>query len=362
MIVKSFFRKATTKIYVILLVTVITVVGILNSSSMNIKKQIDNVYYNTNLFLVSSDENPYQDLMNDKRLDNVRRAVEFTSATESDEMVEDDYNRNHPISWILLSYYGNSAMLTYRDDSNMLNDNEILLGLDSLTYSNSINILDKYEGKLIHILYKEKEYTFVIKGLYDAGMFAEFKIASSTFAELVQEEKTSIISSKVKEEKYHKQILNDYKYLEKNDKDKIGIASFFDSREDSSYQSLEQYKSELNNLNKAIYVLYIVFLIMFIIISKNILEDLSINIKLEKLLGYNNKNIKMNILKRLFSLYTINLIISIVASIVVAIIFNEVNSGDLIIFNYSYFIKITLFLLIANIVLVLFINNKLKRY
>jgi len=362
MIIKSFFRKATTKIYVILLVTVITVVAILNSSNINLRKRIDNVYYNTNLFIVSSSENPYQDLINDKRLDNVRRAIEFTSATEFDEMVEGDYNRNHPISWILLSYYGNSAMLTYKDDSNMLNDNEILLGLDSLTYSNSINILDKYEGKLIQVLYKEKEHTFVIKGLYDAGMFAEFKIASSTFDELLQEETNSIITSKVKEEKYHKQILNDYKYLEKNDKDKIGIASFFDSREDSNYQSLEQYKSELNNLNKAIYVLYIVFLVMFIIISKNILEDLRINIKLERLLGYNNKDVKINILKRLFSLYTVNLIISMIASIVIAIIFNKVNSGDLIIFNYSYFIKITLFLLVTNIVLVLFISNKLKRY
>ena len=51
-----------------------------------------------------------------------------------------------------------------------------------------------------------------------------------------------------------------------------------------------------------------------------------------------------------------------IASIVIAIIFNKVNSGDLIIFNYSYFIKITLFLLVTNIVLVLFISNKLKRY
>lgn len=361
MIVRSFFRKATTKIYVVLLVTIITVVGILNSSNINLRKRIDNVYYNTNLFIVFSDENISEYLRSDKRVNKVRRALEFKSA-ESDEMVMDDYNKNNPLSWTLLSYYGTNSMLAYKDDDNKLKDNDILLGLDSLTYSNLVNILDKYNGKLIHVLYKEKEYTFVIKGLYDAGMFAEFKIANSTFEEMLQEETSSIITSKIKKEKYHKQIFNDYKYLEKDDKAKIGIASFFDSREGSNYQSLEQYKSEVKKLNKAIYVLYIVFLIMFIIISKNVLEDLSINIKLERMLGYNNKNIKINILKRLFRLYSTNLIISMIASIVIAIIFNKANFGDLMIFNYSYFIKIILFLLIANFVLVLFLNNKLKRY
>ncbi len=359
MIVRSFFRRATTKIYVLLLVTIITVVCILNSSNISLNNQIDKIYRYTNLFIVSTKEDAYNKLKNDSRINNTRRAIALSSASLTDAMVEDDYNRNHPISWTLLTYYAINTMLAYRDESNNLKNNEIAIGLDALTYSNSSNILDKYTGKEVHVAYKEKEYTFVIKELYDAGMFSEFKIAAPTYDEFLKEEERFIYTANINREKYQDPILKEYDQLRKYDEDKIGAGNFNDEREEASYEIFEQYKIELKNLNIATYVLYIIFLLMFIIISKNILEDIATDIKLESILGYNKTNIRINVLKRIISMYATNILISIVVSIISIVILNKINNSDLIVFNYNYYIKVTLFLVILNIALLPLANNKL---
>lgn len=360
MIIRSFFRRITTKIYIVLLSTIIIVVGLLNSFNISLKSEINEIYHNTSLFIISSKIDAYGKLKNDKRVDNVRTALEFKQPSDFDEMVEDDYNKNHPISWTLLSYYSPSSMLVYKEDGNDLSDNEILLGLDSLTYENSSNIVENYKGKKVTIKYNEKEYNFEIKDLFDAGMFSEFRISKSMYEKLQKEQTKTICTSKIIDQNSEKNVIKDYNEFEKNEDDKIGVANFFNNNELSSYEILEQYKSELKDLKKATYVLYFVFLIMFIIISKNILEDLYDDIRLERLLGYTKKNVKNNILKRILSMYAINIIISIIVSTLILILLNYFNDTDLIIFNYKYYALITLFLIISNSLLILFANNKIN--
>ena len=52
---------------------------------------------------------------------------------------------------------------------------------------------------------------------------------------------------------------------------------------------LEKMNSQIKLLKNVTYILSAIFLIMFIIISKNIFEDLETTLKLEYMLGFNKK-------------------------------------------------------------------------
>lgn len=358
MIIRSFFRKATTRIYIILLTVIITIVGILNSYNVYIEKASDEIYYASNLLIITTKEDNYEKLKGDNRIDTVRIGLEFRPTFETDILVESDPNSETPITWEALAYYSNDSILAFSDTYNKVKDNEILLGLDSVLYENSKSILDEYKGKKIKTLFMNKEYEFVIKEVYDASLHPEFIISNEIFNDLKTKITSNIYTAKIKSQKNKEIVRQEYTKLKKDDNDSIRIGVSFGTDKDSSYEKLSEYQSQLKGIKTITILLYMAFIGMYIIISKNIFEDLAVNIKLETILGYKKIELKINMLKRMFSMLLINYILSIILSIILVHILNKQYDLNLIIFNMNYYITIGVIISLFNFLLVLFMNNK----
>ena len=118
--------------------------------------------------------------------------------------------------------------------------------------------------------------------------------------------------------------------------------------------------SQIKLLKNITYVLSIIFLIMFIIISKNILEDLETTIRLENMLGFSKKNIQFNLIKRILSMYILTIILSNILSIIIVFVLNNKYSFGMQLLNFKFLIIILIVILSCNLLLVGTINNKLN--
>lgn len=118
--------------------------------------------------------------------------------------------------------------------------------------------------------------------------------------------------------------------------------------------------SQIKLLKNITYVLSIIFLIMFIIISKNILEDLETTIRLENMLGFSKKNIQFNLIKRILSMYILTIILSNILSIIIVFVLNNKYSLGMQLLNFKFLIIILIVILSCNLLLVGTINNKLN--
>ena len=99
---------------------------------------------------------------------------------------------------------------------------------------------------------------------------------------------------------------------------------------------------------------------MFIIISKNILEDLETTIRLENMLGFSKKNIQFNLIKRILSMYILTIILSNILSIIIVFVLNNKYSLGMQLLNFKFLIIILIVILSCNLLLVGTINNKLN--
>ena len=113
-------------------------------------------------------------------------------------------------------------------------------------------------------------------------------------------------------------------------------------------------------LKNITYVLSIIFLIMFIIISKNILEDLETTIRLENMLGFSKKNIQFNLIKRILSMYILTIVLSNILSIIIVFVLNNKYSLGMQLLNFKFLIIILIVILSCNLLLVGTINSKLN--
>ena len=98
--------------------------------------------------------------------------------------------------------------------------------------------------------------------------------------------------------------------------------------------------SQIKLLKNITYVLSIIFLIMFIIISKNILEDLETTIRLENMLGFSKKNIQFNLIKRILSMYILTIVLSNILSIIIVFVLNNKYNLGMQLLNFKFLIII----------------------
>ncbi len=357
MIIRSFFRKTTTRIYILLLSVIITVVGLLNSYNIYIEENIDKIYHASNLLIITTKEDNFENIINDERIDSVREALEF-HPTESDRILENDPNINNPLTWESLAYYSYNTVLAFSDKNSNLKNNEILLGIDSVQYENSKSIIEKYKGKKIKTLFMEQEYEFIIKDVFDASLHPEFIISNKMFNALMTRKDSNIYTAKLKRLKDENDINKDYSKLKKYDDDTIRVGVSCNSYRDISCEKLNDYQTQLKGIRTITTLLYLAFIAMYIIISKNIINDLDINSKLEAILGYKKCELKINMFKRIFSMTIINYMLSIILSIALTSVLNERYNLDLVIFNLNYYIFTCIVMCLFNILLVIFMKPR----
>ncbi len=360
MIIRSFFRRTTTRIYIALLTIIIAAVCVLNSLNAFLGNQANKIYINSMRLIVSTEQDLYDVLRENENIINIRRGFLLESPEDSIQFVDEDPNFDKPLSWSSFSYLSLTSVTTYLGDNDLV-ENEIELGFSSLDYYNSTIFLDDYLGKTITADYQGEELKLVIKKVYDAGPFPEIKISKSIYDKLEKKDNRYFYSSQIKHEKFEESIKNDLLKYKKEEEDKIVVPHIFSQSSDgANYDILEKMNSQIKLLKNVTYILSAIFLIMFIIISKNIFEDLETTLKLEYMLGFNKKNIQINLIKRIFSMYIITIILSNILSTTIVFTLNNKYNLGMPVLNFNFLIIILLVILICNLLLIGTINNKLN--
>ena len=203
MIIRNFFRRTTTRIYIVLLSIIIATVSVLNSLNVFLDNQANKIYINSMRLIVSTEQNLYDVLKANENIMNIKRGFLLESPENSIQFVDEDPNLDKPLQWASFSYLSLTSVTTYLGDNDLV-ENEIELGFSSLDYYNSTVFLNDYLGKTITADYKGEK--LVIKRVYDAGPFPEIKISKDIYNKLERKATTYFYSSQIKHERFEEDI------------------------------------------------------------------------------------------------------------------------------------------------------------
>ena len=139
-------------------------------------------------------------------------------------------------------------------------------------------------------------------------------------------------------------------------------SDYFSTAFDCSYKDFES--NTINNIDNLIgilklssYVILFVFVILIIIIIKNLLYDLNKSTTLESKIGFSKKQIKLNVVYRLLLLLLFSTLFSVMLSLIIILIINYTFKLNIILFNGIFFLKILALVFLIALCMIL-----LKKY
>ena len=350
MIVKSFLRRKTSIIYLFMLSILISILLLLNSSYSYLNTYINDIYSSQTIFFVKNKENLKDELEKYNGLKNVKRSVLLSN-------IDDDVlkvKKGNDIFDLNINNIGLDGLMFFQDD-NLLNS-ELIIGLDSTTYKNIENNLNSYIGGKIKLYHKEKEFEFVIKDIYNSNNFNDFRISRELFSVLRAAEENFVYIAQLKNKGIEDDCENYFNKFKKNENDYAETIHIYDKAKEHLINSLEK---NFKYINYGVIIMTIIFLVILLVIYKNILEENVLNCYLEKMIGFKNIDIKINLLKKYFVLIVLSSIIGLIFANTINLFINEILEFRFML-EYKYFIKIIILLLFSNLLLVGTINNKLN--
>lgn len=338
MILKSFYRKKSSKIYIWIFVILFLALLLIHSFINYLNNEHNKNLMETSLLYIEDKNDIYTNLKNDKYITNIKRGL-LVDYNEYDENNMKLYIKKGMLSTYLL----NNKILVYSD--NTLNNDEIVIYLNNLSYfSNKDSIsVDLSKNIIINNL------KFNIKDIKQANNYSYIKISNEKFNIMYETFNKYVYTANINDNTKYQEIY--LKYDELADK-----CIFLYEPEDES--SLNSIKTTIDVLNIFNYILIIVLVIVVIVTTKNIIEDMQKNISLEYKLGFKVKNIKFNILKRLISLHLLSLALSMLLYIILVLLINNIFKISLGIWYISIMYIIFLVILICDLLLCITHSNK----
>lgn len=293
-LLRGFFRKKTAKIYLIIFSTLLTTIIIL-FSLINYYSNLENDFFQkTSYLLVISKKDCYEKLTKNKSIVNIERVLlfepDYTYDTlkkiNEDESSED----NSQVNWQDIFETGNQMILVFPSSKNKLdlNDRQVLFELSSITteYKN-VKGLSKRQIGFYH---ENNKIEFEIKNIYES-YFTNILISDNIFHNLLNKSKTFAYVLTI--ENYEKAISIEHELQTLDDIEKANLnQKFYDNRE---LKTMNTVKDLIKSLKIASYIIIIAFSIIFTVVIRNIIKDEYKNINVERLLGYNEKQIKKHL-------------------------------------------------------------------
>ncbi|MCI8670684.1 MAG: hypothetical protein HFI36_01460 [Bacilli bacterium] len=273
LLLKSFFRAKTTRIYLIIMCLVFSLFFIVNNSRNYYSNIIDD-YYEGERIIIEADLSEYAKI---KKLPNIKKVTPALKI--------------QTITW--------PAQYLIKDETNQLKENEIII---SKAHKNTYQINDSVNFYLGNISYSFnlKEYSTIDKHTY--------QISDIDFNKLINNQKLVYL---IEVEEYQSQAItikaieNNINYLDEC----ILLQNFKEQN-----QNLTIFETYYNILTIIIYILAIAFIAIIIIALCNIIIDEKKKNTLYFFLGYSKKCLrKQNIFKLiilLVSAFAISFIIS----------------------------------------------------
>ena len=333
MILKSFYRKKSTIIYLIIITLLFLVLSIMLIINRYLEEIKNNYYIDSNLVLIKSNID-YKDLLeNYNNIINIKKCILFSY---TDDLITESYVNDLNI---------NNKVIVYPDD--VLENEEIILGLMTYYYEFSKSKISNILNESIKVNFDGKELNLNLIDVVDNERKSNIYIADELFEELT---------------------INNYSYTFniKTEKDEKEVRKYLDENIDGEvyylkYELADDYviNEKIDNYISISKILTLVLsgglLLILIIINKNIIADLDKNTMLEYKLGVKPMDIKKNVMKRLISLH----IISFMLSIIVALIISNVIVSR---YYIAMMLLVFIFILFIDLIMSLIININKKKF
>lgn len=275
LIYKSFFRKKTTKIYLVIYSLIILVIGLLLSSKMILSEKQQELYYGSNILIYI---NEIEKLNNVKNIDKIYKAIRV-NVDGYNEMVmvyDEKYNvDNYDI--VIPNIYKEQFKI---NDIIKVNFNNMILEFVVKEYDNMIgnNDILYVSGDVIEAYKKEQENSYLIT-------LKDWNMEDETVKELNKMNNIKDMSIRIN-------------------------------------NSSNSYTTFINILNVMLIVIMVLFIIVLVITSFNIIEEENKKNLIYYKIGYRNKILKFYNLKKILMLLFFACYISIFIMFILKLVYN----------------------------------------
>lgn len=294
MIIKSFYRKKTTKVYlfifVIIMLSLLLIKGVIN----NLDNQSTNYYKNRGLIVVIGDSECISILQSQKELSSINQALLFSY---NDDLIASNY---------ILDYELQNNVLVYSAPN--LSNNELIINLRESDYEQINNMKDDMLGKEIVFTMNDNITNYVLKDIKKSKFTTSITISSEYFGRLLNLSEKFVYTAYAKDSDSSDKLSRELRQLIPG-----RIINSYDLTETKlgELQEQETILNYIKYLNVANYIVTVLFILIVIIINKNIVGDLKDDVSLEIKLGFTTYNIKKYIFARLCFLHLTSCILSI---------------------------------------------------
>lgn len=341
MILKSFYRKKSVKIYITILSVVIVALFSINIANEYLNKVNNDYFEDVSLIYIESDKNIKENLDKYDDIKNVREVL----LLEYVDTIIDKEN--------LYIYELDYKTIVFPDKT--LKDNEIIIGLSDTNYLLQKSKINNFINKSLMFKYENKDIILKIKEVRDNKRRSELIISESLFNELYNSSKLKTYVANLKAGKGEGQIIH-----ELSEKFGIKIISLT-SETESEIEGFLKIEEYIKYLSIANYLVTFILIVLIIIINKNIISDTKNNIKLEYKIGFKNYQIKLNLLKRLISLHLLNFAIALIFMFPILILVKMIFDIQINMSMFKNIFILALMIITGDLILVLTSNNKIKR-
>lgn len=338
MIIISFIRTKSFKIYVAIITFLLLVIMLLNLGIHYLTAINNYEYQKKSLLYYSSEKDKYEDLIKNNNLINVQKVLTF---------VNDEKNINFSD---LFEIELSNIIFVYCDEINQYNlkDNETVIKFSYNGYENNEPYFDDYIGEEVNFTNDNEKVKLFIKKI-DKAERGYIVVSKNMFNILKEKTKINSYTAKFESEK------KAHNYYSNNAENEDTILCLDD---ENNYEYQGRMKRNLMVVKLSAVISIIVFIIVITIVNRNIISDIKKNMELEKKIGFYNWQIKLNLLKRLSTLHFLSYLLSLLFSLILIIIINnfiDVKINKMLFGNSLLFILI---IFISDLLLCLIVNNK----
>ena len=236
---KRFFRKRTTRIYLIVLSIIFSLIFILSLFTNYFDNKLKDTYKNNYSLLIVSSNDYYKEIRNNKSVDEIEEIL-LVKASELNAF----YNFEWDDISLICDGIANGLVIVKKDKT--LNNNEIKLGMPFDIDDLEGNIVSKYNSIFYEVSISNDYY----EKLSSNNILYSYKLS------LLNTKKIDDLVSKIKDEDYNSTVLLKSK--------------FSSEKENNYYMNIEKIITSLKYIN-----MFIVFISIFIIIItfRNIIKD-----------------------------------------------------------------------------------------
>ncbi len=368
LILKSFIRKKTTKIYIMIFCIICASIMTMFSFSNYYTKIIDELFQENSLMIISSKTDHYKELKKssatkdiesivllkpNKKINTIKSLPEYIdgSLVGGNEYGEGSLSE---ISWnaLILPKLDSVLVLSGSKYNISLQDNEVAIGIREENYLGFREDIKAITGEQIGFYLEEKPVNFVINKFF-SSQWPVILVSDNIYNKFIEQSQLHSYRSLVNNDMESRKLLDEFKKTDTSKEFQAIVETTYNNEDGNS---VERFIGLSQALTLISYAVIIIFAIIFVIIIKNIINDNKKNILLEKKIGYSNWQIKKNIFLQLIYFGLLSLIFSCILSIVLNYFINYIFKLNLDIVNF--FIGIVIYIIM--LVIFMFIGVTIK--